>query len=428
MSERASPPPVRRRYLVLFLLLILPLVTRDRAWIETDPMAGIGGLRKIMRTLNEIKARAANYPGDAKLYEAAIAAMLNTVGDRYTNYMPPEALRNVENYMTDTPIGGIGGYFTPIPGRGLRLDGLVPAAAAAAAGMRPGDIITVVDGFSLDGISEERMAGLLMGTPGSAVNLTYERDGESSDVSLKRWAFPKRTVSGEEMLDGRPRLGYVHLQVFSHDAASDLDAAIGRLRRRGARGLILDLRGNGGGEMEAGLAVADLFLADGIVTRVERGDGGGHWMRPLDILGGGVYRARPGGPHEDLPLALLVDGVTASASELVAAALRDNGRAFLVGTKTFGKARIQELRSLGSGVGDGGMRITVARFLTPKDVDFEGAGLEPDIALSLTEDEERVLRGNLTSKWFGLDPLIPDDPVIGKAAKRLREILSRGGD
>jgi carboxyl-terminal processing protease len=287
-----------------------------------------------------------------------VPALIASLHDRYTTYLTPAEYRAARRAYAGG-YGGIGVLVLPRPG-GLLVRRTVDGPARIA-GIKPGDTILTVDGASTATLSFHEAIGRILGRPGSHVSLRVRRGGHTLQFRLVRRHF--RLTPVHARLAGR--VGMIRISAFSRGAARQTTAAVKQLRRRGAKALVLDLRGDPGGLLDEAVGVASLFLPGGasIVSL-----SGAH--RPLRI----VY-ARPGGPTT-IPLAVLVDGASASASEVVAGALKDHGRATIVGQPTFGKSLVQEIDRLPSGAA---LKLTVARYLTPAGVDISRGGVQPDV-------------------------------------------------
>jgi carboxyl-terminal processing protease len=249
---------------------------------------------------------------------------------------------------------------------------------AERAGVRPGDIIRAVDGVSTEGWTVTEAVTRIRGPAGTKVTLTLERsNGEVEDVTITRDTIVIPTVFTREIedADGQPvrDLAYIELQQFTEQTVRDLREVLKEITAAGYSGLILDLRRNPGGALDATIDVADMFLDEGVIlTQVDR--------EGKET----VYRAEPGGEATEIPMVILVGQGSASGAEVVAGALRDNGRAVLIGEKTFGKGSVNHLRELSDG---GALYVTIARWLTPSGQQIEGVGLIPDVEVSLSEDD-----------------------------------------
>jgi carboxyl-terminal processing protease len=294
----------------------------------------------------------------AVLAKPTLPALLGALHDRYTTYLSPSQYR-VARRTYAGGYGGVGLFVLPAPGGLLVRRTMV--GPARLAGMRPGDTIIAVDGSPTAALSFHEAMGRILGRPGSRVALRILRAGRPLQLVLVRRTYALHTVHAR-LQQG---IGIVRLDAFAHGTSAAAAAAVARLRRQGAKALVLDLRGNPGGLLDQAVGVVSLFLPRGasVVSLA-----GAH--KPLRI----VYSR--GGPASGVPLAVLVDGGSASASEVVAGALKDHGRAAIVGEPTFGKSLVQEIVQLPSGAA---LKLTVARYLTPAGVDISRNGVQPDI-------------------------------------------------
>jgi carboxyl-terminal processing protease len=292
------------------------------------------------------------------LGKPTVPSLLRALHDRYTTYLSPSEYRAARRAYTGG-YGGIGLFVLPASG-GLLVRGTT-VGPARVAGVRPGDTIMAVDGSSTAALSFQEAMGRILGRPGSKVTLRVLRDGRSLQFELVRRTFALHHVHARL----EDAVGVLRLDAFSRGTAAASAAAVKRLTRQGADAIVLDLRGNPGGLLGQAVGVASLFLRPGasVVSLA-----GAH--KPLRIL-----YAR-GGAASTIPLAVLVDRGSASASEVVAGALKDHGRATVVGEPTYGKSLVQEVVQLPSGAA---LKLTVARYLTPAGVDISRNGVRPDI-------------------------------------------------
>lgn len=265
--------------------------------------------------------------------------------------------------------------------RGLEIVGVMPESTAAAAGLKPGDRILEINGHEASSLSNQLEAeACLGGRVGDLLAMRVQRahDAAPRKIELELEAPPKELVTGKLLdvtgTDGRARkVAFMHLRAFRSGVGEAVKNKLARLRRAaghdGVAGIVLDLRANPGGAVDEALVVADLFVADGILTRT-RGRGG-------TILR--EERAHEAGTDSDTPIVVLQDRYTASAAELLTAALRGNGRAKSVGERSYGKGTVQEVLGLPDG---SVLKLTIARYFSPKDEVIDGVGLEPDVAVA----------------------------------------------
>jgi len=316
------------------------------------------------------------------LIRAAVKGMLDSL-DPHSEFMEPSSF---EDLKTDTEgeFGGLGITVAPRP-EGPTVVAVTDETPAQAAGILPGDIITAVEGRSVTETPLGDVVTKLRGKPDTTVNLTLRRGpgGETRDYTLKRAIIPVWTVKDRDGARAFPLLddgiGYVRILQFGEKTAEELETALRRLREAGMRGLVLDLRDNPGGLLEAAVAVLENFVPAGqLVVSTE----GRHASQRV------AYRAEGRGRHQKLPLAVLINGGSASAAEIVAGALQDLGRARLFGEQSFGKGSVQSILPLPDG---SALRLTTAKYYTPSHKVIHEQGITPDSLVPLTDDEQRAL-------------------------------------
>jgi len=316
---------------------------------------------------------------DETLQLGSINGIIEALGDPHTVYIPPEQYQNGFDFINGT-FEGIGATVDQDPTTGL-ITIVTPFrdSPAEQAGILPGDVILAVDGESTEGWSVQEAVSRIRGAEGSTVTLTIRHTGEDDpeDVAIVRGTIVVPTVFVQDVTgeDGavNPDLAYIEIQQFTDQTVGDMHNALQEVADGGYKGLILDLRRNPGGGLDATVNVADMFIDGGIIlTQVDR-EGGET-----------VYTAQEGGEAIDIPIVVLVSSGSASGSEVLAGALRDHGRAKLVGEQTFGKGSVNHLRELSNG---GALYVTIARWLTPNGDLIEGVGLTPDEVVATTEEE-----------------------------------------
>jgi len=242
---------------------------------------------------------------------------------------------------------------------------------AEAAGIKAGDVVLAVDGTSIRGMGLYEAIALIRGPQGTRVILTVQRAGiaEPLDVEIERASIPVPTIE-YRMLDGD--IAYIRLYEFNSQATARLQNALRELLAQNPAGLILDLRNNPGGFLNQAISVADEFLPAGVVL-IERGN---EFER--------IFESTDQGLADQVPLVVLINAGTASASEIVAGAIQDRDRGVLIGETSFGKGSVQQVHDLSNGAE---LRVTMARWYTPAEQPIHGNGLEPDIAVPLTEED-----------------------------------------
>jgi len=288
--------------------------------------------------------------------------------DPYTRFLTPDMVRGYNNQL-EGRYSGIGASVAARGGR-VFLDEVFTGGAAAGAGLAAGDEVVAVDGRPVGGLALAEVSRLLRGKAGTKVTLEVRAAGrdEPRRVTLERTAIRLPAVRRVQMLEGEPGVGYLALTGFKSGTGKELRAAVGRLADDGAKALIVDLRGNPGGSLFQAIASVAVFLKDGRVLRTRGRAPGAGWTYDVPLLASQAWSG---------PMAVLVDDRTASAAEVLAAALARRGRASLVGRRTYGKGAAQiNLPILAS---DCAVCVTVARVYDPDDRCLEGAGLAPDV-------------------------------------------------
>jgi carboxyl-terminal processing protease len=329
---------------------------------------------------------------DDVLIQGAIDGMLGTLGDQYTRYLPPQDEVRSQEQM-DGQFQGIGVVVENVDGA-ITVVSPIEGSPAEAAGLQPGDILRQADGIDLDGLDLTEAADIIRGPQGTLVNLVVEREGEQLVFDIERDTIVVPSVRGEMLDDG---IAYVRINQFIRTTESDLQAILRELNESNPTGLILDLRRNPGGLLDQVQDVADEFLPSGVVLVEEFGSG----QRE-------VYESTEQGLAETIPMVVLIDEGSASAAEVLAGAIRDRERGILIGTQSFGKGTIQSVNGLSNG---GGLRITIARWLTPTDRWVHEEGLTPDFVINWPEDLTTLAEGEDPQLQAAIDYLL-GRPVV----------------
>ncbi len=305
------------------------------------------------------------------MMRGAIRGMLDSLGDEHTSYLDPDMFERANAQLEGEEYEGIGAW-VDTTGDFLTIISPMPGSPAEKAGLKPNDKIIAVDGDDMSGIDGELVRQRVIGPKGSTVRLTILRENEEPfDVVIERAGIIVPTVDSK-MLDGQ--IAYIQLYTFGADTSKDLRNALETLLSEEPAGLILDLRNNGGGYLDTAIEVVSEFIGDGVVMYEEYGDG-----RKV------TYEALKGGLATEIPLVILINEGSASASEIVAGAVQDTGRGLLVGNTSFGKGSVQNYTPLENN--QGAVRITVARWLTPDGRQIHGSGLEPDYLIEYTPED-----------------------------------------
>jgi len=314
------------------------------------------------------------------LSQAAINGMVKSLADTGTYYVDPQTYS--VSIMPSGTFEGIGANVTQRDGKIVILSP-IKGSPAEGTGIRAGDVILEVNGESTDGWNIEQAVSKIRGPKGTDVRLKVQHsDGQSEEFTVTRDEIKVESVSrqppggtlqdsnGNEVKD----LAYVQIREFTSLTVSQLRPQLEELANGNYKGLILDLRGNPGGLLDTVVQVSDMFLDNGIIlVEVERDQGER------------VYSAQSGGEATQIPIVVLVNGYSASGSEVLSAALHDNGRATIIGEKTFGKGTVNRSERLSDD--RGALFVTVARWLTPKRVGIDKVGITPDVQVSLTNED-----------------------------------------
>ncbi len=304
-----------------------------------------------------------------KMAQGAIRGMVEAVGDPYTEYYSPQSYASTLIEYTGL-YQGIGAYIGK-KDKQIVIIAPMPGSPAETAGIKSGDMILKIDGLSTEQLNTDEASQKIRGQAGTKVVLSLYRQGDKEpfEVSVTRNEIRVDSVKSEMRGD----LAYIRIQQFLVPTIGDFKKALQDSFDKGAKGLILDLRDNPGGLLDQAIDVSSQFLVRGIVVKIVDKDG----MES-------VQKVKPGGIAKDIPVIVLVNGGSASASEIVAGALQDNERAKLAGEQTFGKASVQNIIKLDDG---SAIKITIAHYYTPDGTLISGTGLTPDYKSDLKGDE-----------------------------------------
>jgi len=329
-----------------------------------------------------------NYTDREEAY-TAIREMLEQLEDPYTRFMDPEEFRDMQ-IDTSGELTGVGIQISQDEeSKNIVVVSPIEGTPAAEAGILSQDVITAIDGESTEGMDVNDAVSRIRGPVGSSVILSIQRGDEEFDFELRRARIEIHPVRHTLQTSPSGPIGYIRLNQFSANADEEMEDAIRDLERQNVVGYILDLRSNPGGLLDASISITRMWLNEGtIVSTVNR-------------QGISDSQRANGTALTDKPLVVLVDGGSASASEILSGALQDNQRAILVGTQTFGKGLVQSVRGLGDG---SGIAITVAKYLTPSGRDINHEGISPDVVLELTDEQREALSRNQDQIGTAADP------------------------
>jgi carboxyl-terminal processing protease len=381
------------------------VVARGRA--EERPQRVFSQADLIAKVLTRLEQDYVERFDDEKSWElvyGGIKAMTKRL-DPYSQFLAPEESRPFAEETHKNYVGV--GFATDARAAPITIDYLFDGSPAERAGLLPGDRVVAIDGTAVDTLARDQAIERIKGEPGTTVRLTIERGGEGGhqkgfveEMRVERARIPQQSVVGGELIEGGGGVGYVHVDGFGDETVKELDAAIEALLAAGMKALLLDLRSNNGGLLEVSRQFANRFLRAGAIVGIkyrEPKEGVTHFADPAECR------------WPDLPLAILVNGDTASAAEIVAGALQDHHRALLVGERTYGKGVVQSIWNIPLDDRRGGerkatLKLTTAEYLTPSGRAIEKrvtrqqkvlGGLEPDFTLRLDEARGKELAERL---------------------------------
>jgi carboxyl-terminal processing protease len=368
--------------------LTLVAVQPSRLMVVTGARAAAADTYRQLNLFGDIfdmvRSHYVEKPDDTKLVEGAISGMLNGL-DPHSSYMDPKSFREMQ-VETHGEFGGLGIEVTMEDGI-LKVVAPIDDTPAAKAGIRAGDIITHLDDEALQGLTLNQAVEKMRGPVNSRIKLKILRKGVEKplDVAITRETIRVRSVRGHNEGDD---VGYVRITQFNEQAADGLRKAINDITSQlGAdkvKGYVIDLRNNPGGLLNEAISVSDIFLERGEIVSTRGRD-------PEDTQ---RFNARPGDLTKGKPVIVLINGGSASASEIVAGALQDHRRATLVGTRSFGKGSVQTIIPMGSD--SGALRLTTARYFTPSGRSIQAKGISPDIEVLQDVPDEIQARAAVT--------------------------------
>lgn len=346
----------------------------------------------LFQTYNLIREEYIDKVETAVLVDGAIAGMVDALGDRYSGYMDPDLYAALNDDLDGT-VEGIGAEVRTIQETGeIEIMTVMPGTPAMRAGLMPGDIFVKVNGEDVLGASQFELVRRVRGPAGTEVTLEVRRGSELLEFVIVRAVIEIPNMRFEVLDDN---VAYIKLYEFNAEARNQLDNALSAMDINTRAGLILDLRGNPGGLLSTSIDVASAFIEDGVILIQKFGDG-----REQIFNANGKYSGLR------VPLVVLVDETSASASELVAGAFQDRGVAMIIGEKTLGKGTVQTWSALVNG---GGVRLTIARWLTPNGTWIHEQGVIPDIVVEWSPT--------------GVDDV--EDPQLAEAVTYIKSLVSQ---
>ena len=315
---------------------------------------------------------------DVALMRGAISGMMQALGDKHSTYMDPTNFEQA-NASLEGEYDGIGAY-VDITTKYLTITSPMPGSPAERVGLLPGDQVVAIDGEDMTGIIAEVARTKVVGPAGTTVHLTILREGEDKllEFDVVREKITLKSATGKMLKND---IAYVQVTTFGAKTTPELLATLKELMAKNPKGIILDLRNNGGGYLQTAVEVTSQFVGDGVVLYEQYGDG---TRNTYDVIPGGMAT------DTKIPMVVLINEGSASASEIVAGALQDDGRAKLVGMVSYGKGSVQNWIPLSGD--NGAVRITIARWLTPKEHTIHEIGLTPDVVVQMTEEDFKAKR------------------------------------
>lgn len=328
------------------------------------------------------------YSSDEDAYKA-VREMLKKLDDPYTRFMNPQEFKNMQ-VDTSGELTGVGIQLTQDEKtKKLVVISPIEDSPAFKAGIQAKDIISKIDGKITEGMDTNQAVNLIRGQANTEVTLTIIRNNKEIEFKLKRAKIEIHPVRHSVQKSSMGEIGYIRLNQFSANAASEMRSALQDLEKKKVTGYILDLRSNPGGLLYGSIEIARMWLQEGTIVST------------VDRIGETDRQTANKKAITDKPLVILVDGGSASASEILSGALQDNKRAVLVGTKTFGKGLVQSVRGVGNG---SGLAVTIAKYFTPSGRDINHLGIEPDVKIELTEAQKEELRRDRDKIGTNADP------------------------
>jgi len=392
-----------------------PAAKPAQASAPTASAIPIDEIRRYMQVLSLVEQSYVEPIKDGDLFDASLRGLLQEL-DPHSAYLDKDEMQELLEFSSGT-YQGIGIEVELRKDRSLAIVAPIDGSPAAKAGLRPGDIITAIDGKPVKGSNANNASLGLRGKPGTTVRLNIARAGETGtkEILVNRELIKLDSVKAR-MLE--PGYGYVRISTFQEDTGRSLVREVNALSKSQngkLRGLVIDLRSNPGGLLDAALQIADAFLDSGIIVST-RGR-----MSDSNL----ILRATPGDILNGAPIIVLVDVGSASASEVVAGALKDQKRALLMGSRTFGKGSVQKIFPMTRG---DGIKLTISRYYTPSGKSIQANGIMPDVIVTGTANKglrEQDLVGHLAGDdevddGFARGESIMGDDIINRALARLK--------
>ncbi|MGI5911553.1 MAG: S41 family peptidase [Syntrophomonadaceae bacterium] len=340
-------------------------------------LTNASGLGTFLSILGLVKTQSLYDIDNTRVFEGAASGIVSSLNDPYSEYLDKETWQELKIRL-DAKFGGIGVYVLQDELGRLKILSPIKGTPAYKEGIKHGDIITKVNDKSAIGMSQDEAVHLMRGDPGTQLSLNVYRETDNKEYTFRIIREIINVPSVEaKLIDSAQKIGYISLYQFGSRSAEEIKTSLNDLlENKKIQGLILDLRNNGGGDFDVSIEIAGIFLDGDKVVSVADAEGNEK-----------VYQADPG--KIDIPMVVLVNENSASASEILAAALRDNKRAVLVGKKTYGKGLVQTVYPLRNG---GALKLTTQKYYTPAGIDINEVGITPDYEVDNTADNTHDLQ------------------------------------
>lgn len=404
MEKKSSQQIYRAIMLVIITVLITALVTTivvynfvtksGKIAIKNENSSNLSGLESTLASFRSVLEE--KYMGeidDEAMIEGAIKGYVNALGDPYTTYYTKEEMDELMEETTGNYVG-IGIYMTlDIENNAIYVVKPMEGSPAEEAGIQSGDLITKVDGVSYQGDELDQASNAIKGEEGTKVKLEISRNGEIQEIEVERRRITISHIT-EKKLDNN--IGYLLIEDFDGGCADEFEQKYKDLEQQGIDRLIIDLRNNGGGVVDEAIDIADMLLDKDDVILITK-----------DKKGNEEITKSEKDPIITMPVVVITNGYSASASEILVGALKDNERATIVGTKTYGKGVIQEIDRLNDG---SGLKITIEEYYTPNRNEINKVGIEPDEEIDLSDEVKE--KGSYTDE---------EDDQLQKAIEVIKE-------
>ncbi len=362
----------RRRVLLGVLAVFIILSVVASGLVSSVLITNYDNVGTLVRVVSLIERNYLEKVKTDTLVEGSIKGIVDSLGDPYSVYMPPKMFKELQEKMQGS-FGGVGILVT-LKGTHISVIEPIKASPADKAGIKAGDIITKVNDKDTKDLDLDTAVSLMRGPVGTNVQLQVFRKQANKYLTFKlvREVIEVPTVEGKILPDHKD-IGYIAISMFASNSDEELDKVLDEVMAKKPKGLILDLRDNPGGDLESAVKIADHFVPKGPIVYIDYRTGNNEY-----------YEAD--GKRIELPLVVLVNENSASASEILAGAIKDTNTGTLVGTKTYGKGVVQSIYNLQN---KAGLKLTTAKYLTPKKRDIHKKGIQPDIKVPLPENAER---------------------------------------